>query len=410
MMYRSRYRLIATALAAVLAVGSAAAQPPDFGGMFFGPSAGAGGSYGTDLPDDVIVQYDAETGSLIVITDEETNAQLESVIEELDKPVPQVLINVLFLEVTHSNGLDLGTEFFLADIDTRNALTATQLDDGSISFGSETVTERESLVETLFDIAGESTGGFYRLIKDDVNVTLRALAENATLEVLSRPSILTRNNQQAVITVGQEVPFIRNTRILQDGQQLNTVEYEDIGIILEVTPHIRPDGLVEMQVIPEISTLTGETVPISTGVTAPVFAKRSAETGVIVPHGQTVVIGGLMSDQETTLTRKVPLLGDIPLLGHAFKRTVTDTEKTELLIFLTPYIIAEPGLLAEATERERGRAELTTQSIPRERIDRLTNMDPLAPSTDQPDLLEEAPAPDDEKPAPRRRNSMGRPR
>jgi general secretion pathway protein D len=362
-------------LAMTLAAGGAVAQTR--GGIPYPaePDGATRGGYGPDLPEDVIVQYDAETGSLIVITDEQTNARLQSVIEALDQPVPQVLINVLFLEVTHSDGVDLGTEFFIGDTDTRTNVTATRQDDGSILFGSETNTVREEFVETLFDIAGESTGGFYRLIKDDLNVTLRAMAETAKLEVLSRPSILTRNNQQATITVGQEVPFVRNTRILQDGQQLNTVEYEDIGIILQVTPHIRPDGLVEMQVIPEISTLTGETVAISAGVAAPVFAKRSAETGVVVPHGLTVVIGGLMSDEETISMSKVPLLGDIPVLGNAFKRKTTKNAKTELLIFLTPYIIPDPSMLGGVTRKVQDQAELSSGSFPKEKLDKYMSLD-----------------------------------
>jgi general secretion pathway protein D len=338
------------------------------------------GSYGPGMSEDVVVQYDEETGSLIVVTDEETNAHIKTVVEALDRPVPQVLINVLFLEVTHSEGLDLGTEFFAQDIDTRTTYTVFQEDDGTYVLERGAEVNRQDIAETVFGLAEEASGAFYRLLKDDLEVTVRALAEAAKLEVLSRPSILTRNNQEATITVGQEVPFIRNTRILQDGQQLNTVEYEDIGIILEVTPHIRPDGLVEMQVIPEITTLTGETVPIAAGVEAPVFAKRSAETGIVVPDGQTVVIGGLMEDQKTESTRKIPLLGDIPILGHAFRRKIDSKAKTELLIFLTPYIVPEPGNLIHVTASERERAQLSTKTFSQEEFDRYTA--PLVPSAE----------------------------
>lgn len=381
------FGLLLTGLWAALA----AAQPPDIAPPA-SPVESEGSSYGPDLPDDVVVQYDPETGSLIVITDEETNSRIQTVIEALDQPVPQVLINVLFLEVTHSNGIDLGAEFSASDTDTRTGYTLGS-NNGAATVTQTTETTRQDVVETLFDIAGESTGGFYRLIKDDLNVTLRALAENSKLEVLSRPSILTRNNQQATITVGQEVPFIRNTRILQDGQQLNTVEYEDIGIILQVTPHIRPDGLVDMDVLPEISTLTGETVPIAAGVFAPVFAKRSAETGVVVPTGQTVVIGGLMEDQETVSERKVPLLGDIPVLGRAFKRKITSKSKTELLIFLTPYIIPNASQLNNMTAMERGRARLAPKVFEESDVRRYT--DPtLVPADEFAGMEPAAPAPE----------------
>ena len=127
-----------------------------------------------------------------------------------------------------------------------------------------------------------------------------------------------------------------SSRVLDDGNTLNTVQYSDVGIILRVTPFITSNDSVEMIVAPEISTLTERGVPISDTATSPVIAKRSAETVVVTPNGETVVIGGLMESQQTENVRKIPILGDIPLLGLAFKRTVKEEIKKELLIFLTP--------------------------------------------------------------------------
>jgi general secretion pathway protein D len=182
--------------------------------------------------------------------------------------------------------------------------------------------------------------------------------------------VLTRNNQLATITVGEEVPFIRNSRITQDGQIINTVEYEDIGIILTVTPFINPDGLVEMELYTEISTITGDTVPISDNVNAPVFAKRSAETMVVAPDGKTVVIGGLMEDNLTESTSKVPILGDIPVLGFPFRRTIKSKGKTELLIFLTPYVVRSEAELREMSRTEKNRTELAPQVFPDEKMNK----------------------------------------
>ncbi len=306
------------------------------------------------LRGDALVQYDPETGSLIVVTDEETNEQIRQVVEEMDRPVPQVLIKVLFLEVTHSNDLDLGVEGFIQETDSYN-------------FSNRVDIER---IETVFGLINQTTGGFYRIIEDDLNLTIAALAQVSKLEVLSRPSVLTRNNREAIITVGQEVPFIRNSRVTDTGQIINTVEYEDIGIILRVTPHITEDGLVALDVFPEISTLTGETVPISGQAEAPIFAKRSAETSVVVPDGSTVVIGGLMEDNTTQVTRKVPLLGDIPLLGLAFRRKIDTKTKTELLIFLTPRIVQGSSQLEQMTISERSRSRLMPKAFDDEEVDR----------------------------------------
>ncbi|MDX9978731.1 MAG: hypothetical protein RBU25_01670, partial [Lentisphaeria bacterium] len=202
-------------------------------------------------------------------------------------------------------------------------------------------------------------GGSLTLAEGDLEVVFKALATKTKTEVLSRPSIMARNNQESTITIGSEVPFIRNSQVTDAGGVLNTIEYEEVGIILKVTPRINADGLVEMDVAPEISAIAAESVPISESVTAPTFAKRSAETRVMVQSGRTVVIGGLMEDQETREVRKVPLLGDIPLMGTLFRRTILNKSKTELLIFLTPHVVTgrTADSLVEMEKRAVGIAE-----------------------------------------------------
>ncbi len=294
-------------------------------------------------------EIDTETRSLIVTADAETNEQIRSIIESLDQPVPQVLIKVLFIEVTHDDGADFGTDINY----TREA-----------SDGDRTV------LSSLFGVIGDGRGAVATILENDLEITMRALAEVGKLEVLSRPSIMARNNEEATITVGQEVPFVRNSRVLENGETINTVEYEDIGIILTVTPQIASTGLVELAVAPEISTLTGETIAISNTVDAPVFAKRSAETHVVVPSGKTVVIGGLMEDQETETVRKVPILGDIWLIGNFFKRTIRDKSKTELLIFLTPTVVNTSTGIAQTTDAARAHAELIPKAFSPEQLNR----------------------------------------
>jgi general secretion pathway protein D len=176
--------------------------------------------------------------------------------------------------------------------------------------------------------------------------------------VLSRPQILTLDNQEATITVGEEVPFIRNTRVTDQGSTFNTIEYEDVGIILTVTPHINPNGWVILDVHPEISAISDSTVPIAEGVTAAVFTKREARTTVAVRDGQTIVIGGMMRDNMRDVVRSVPFLGRIPLLGGLFRFTDTVKEKTELLIFLTPYILKSEQELQRMSGEVLDRARL----------------------------------------------------
>jgi general secretion pathway protein D len=193
---------------------------------------------------------------------------------------------------------------------------------------------------------------------------LRAIAASGNARVLSRPSVVARNNQPATITVGQSVPLITSVRFDNFGNAINSISYQSVGIILRVTPFITSEGLVEMILSPETSELVADRsqwVPISSGpggtVSAPLINTRSADTVVVTPNGQTVIIGGLMEDSKADTETKIPLLGDIPLLGNLFKRKIKSTAKTELLIFLTPHIIQAPTELAAFTAGERAKSD-----------------------------------------------------
>jgi len=351
-------------------------------GLGTGSATGTRQYYGNGMVGEAMISSDPETRQLIVITDEETNLHISQIITNLDTPKPQVLIKVVFLEVTTRDGYDIGVE-----AGNRRELNSTTA----------------LLASNVFGLASQGTtpippgAGFYQLMGTDYEVTLRAIAAAGKTEVLSRPSILARNNQQATIIIGQEIPFITDSRITDAGQTINTIQYDDIGIILRVTPFITSDGLVEMIVSPEISNLTDETVPVANGVSAPVIAKRSADTVVVTPNGQTIIIGGLMGKDRTEAVSKIPILGDIPLLGILFRRKVKDESKTELLIFLTPYIVNRPSQLMAMTEKERGDNELVPKSFSEQELQRFLG-DPLPEkeTSDKPKTPDAAqPAPTD---------------
>jgi general secretion pathway protein D len=194
-----------------------------------------------------------------------------------------------------------------------------------------------------------------------VDFTIRALQETGRLNVLSRPYVLTRNNQMATITVAEEVPFPTGTTTQGTIGTTTTFDYRrDIGIVLEVTPSINPEGLVNMTVSPKITTRTRETVQISEELFPEVFATRSATTRVAVLDGQTIVIGGLIEDQVSETIGKIPILGDIPIAGQLFRRTQKNKKKTELLIFLTPHVAEDPKALLPISDLERARSNLNT--------------------------------------------------
>ena len=330
------------------------------GGTGGGGGGGSGGASSrqynnSTMVGDATITSDLESRRLIVVTDDETNENIKTIIASLDKPKPQVLINVVFLHVTHDKGLDLGAE---ASFEGRLAVK----------------NNPEGNALTKFGVAGALTdptsyGAFYKILGGNVNATIHALSSVNKTEILSRPSILTRSSQQATILVGQSIPLITNSRVSDtNNTTINTVSYQDVGIILRVTPFITQAGLVEMIVSPEISSLSATTVPISTGVNSPVIDKRSADTVVVTPSDQTVVIGGLISTQVIDQENKVPILGDIPLLGYAFKRNIKKNQKTELLIFLTPHVVMDPNDLSGIAKDERSKLELAPKTFEKEEM------------------------------------------
>ncbi len=297
----------------------------------------------------VYVVADQDTNSLLVATAAKYEKQVRDVIDQLDSRVQQVLIKVLIAEVTHANNLDFGTDFSLVDISRTGK-------EGTIN----------STLGAAAAAASTSTPGgmVVSLLENDVYLKLQALAQENRLDVLSRPYILTSDNQEADITVGSEVPFITNTFVNENGGITNSAQYQDIGIILTVTPHINPEGLVTMLVSPQISSLTDQTVTIQQGVSLPVFDVRSADSYLTVRDGQTVVIGGLMQDEKTENFNKIPLLGDIPVIGKLlFSYNTISKQKTELLIFLTPHVAAEPDTLRPMTNDEMRGLRLTPNAV-----------------------------------------------
>ena len=327
-------------------------------------SAGGMGSrqyFNNTMLGDALIEFDVETRSIIVIADEETNLQITELIKELDKPKSQVLIKVAFVELTHNNNSDIGIDAIFS---------------GSIGGGEgNSLTEGNALTAgTAFDLGG--SGGLVQLNYDDVSVTMNALAEEGRLEILSRPSILTRNNREALISVGSLVPFMQTGNVNSvTGVQIPQYEYEPIGISLRVTPYITPHGLVELSLFPEISETTDDKIEVSEGLQLPVFATRSAQTVVVTPNGKTVIIGGLMQDNKVETVRKVPLLGDIPILGLLFKHTELKDTKTELLIFLTPFIVQNPNDLVALTEQERSGSTVKAGTESGKRLDNFLNTD-----------------------------------
>ena len=351
------------------------------GARALGGGAGAGSTrqyYPSGTVGEAIVTADPETRRLIVITDEETSEYVSQVITNLDQPKPQVLIKVVFMEVTYRNASDIGVEAGMrkrvhdSEKNPADAALANVFGVSSLG-GSASNSIVNSFGMPLSAFAPIPPGaGLYQILSSDFQATLRAIVQNGKSQILSRPSILTRNSQQATISLGQEVPLITNTRFDAVNGQINTVTYQNVGIILRVTPFITDDNKVEMIVSPETSELADRSqwVPIGGGAAAPVINSRVADTVVVVPDAQTAVIGGLMSNVKSESENKIPILGDIPGLGLLFKRKIKDNTKAELVIFLTPHIVRSSTQLASVSASEREKAELQKKSFSEDDLNR----------------------------------------
>jgi general secretion pathway protein D len=348
-----------------------------FGGAARSTASTTGGTTARPYPNnsaigDAYFSIDPETRRVVFIADEATAKSLAQVLTNLDRPKPQVLIKVVFLEVTRDDASDIGIEGYYnknmgnswnSGLVTNYAVVSNTIVPTSITGGKGSQFFNGTNLFGLPSPASFSgANGIYQILGQDFMVTIHAIAQAGKAKVLSRPSVLARNNQPATITVGQSVPLITSVRYDTFGNAINAVTYTDVGVILKVTPFISGDGMVEMIVSPSISRIDpGPGIPISsaangTTISAPIIDIRSADTVAVTPDGQTVVIGGLLQSTKSEIITKIPLLGDIPLLGNLFQRRQKADAKSELIIFLTPHIVAAPTELAALTVKERDRS------------------------------------------------------
>jgi type II secretory pathway component GspD/PulD (secretin) len=336
------------------------------------------------------ISYDPDTHNITIIADQDTTAEISGVISNLDRPQPQVLIKVVFLQVTHSDASDIGVEggWMNGIGGSKTGIVAQAFGLSALSSGvGSNAPVMNSLglpISSFSQIAPFASGagaGMYTILGSDFQATLRAIAAAGKAEVLSRPSILARNNQPASVQVGQSVPLITSVSYNTiSGAPINSIQYTSVGIILTVTPYITSDGMVEMIVNPTDSSIDPTlTVPIAQGVNAPVIDQVTANTVAITPSGQTVVIGGLMERDKSSSEQKIPILGDIPFLGNVFKRRVASASHQELMIFLTPYVIQAPQQLAALSKTERAR-DLVPKSYSEEELDRFLDKVPVKQS------------------------------
>jgi type II secretion system protein D len=345
------------------------------------------------LEKEVVVVPEPVSNKLVLSATPRYFEEIEALIEKLDEQPPQVMIQVLIAEVTLGNAEEFGVELGLQDsvLFDRSLLgdltTLTQTAQQAVA-GGGVVTATEQVIVGATNLpgfnfnnqplgnsgsnkalsgAGNVGGqglssfavgrsndelGFGGLVmsasSQNVNVLLRALEESRRLQVLSRPQILTLDNQPAFIQVGQRVPRIVASSLNQIGQQ-NSIALENVGLILGVTPRISPEGNVVMEIDAEKSEVGPESegIPISISndgsvIRSPRVNVASAQATVSAGDGETIILGGLITNSQREIHRKLPILGDIPVIKYLFRFDSLIEKRTELLIVLTPRVVRTP--------------------------------------------------------------------
>jgi general secretion pathway protein D len=285
--------------------------------------------------------------------------RVKSVIEELDVDPPQVLIEVLLAEVTLDTSEDLGLQFARFSVGDVNVAGGFGLARNNFASALPDVPGLIGLAPALF---GAVTVPNIAIGNADFDLLLNALASQNRVELLSNPSVMVANNSPGKIQVGDTVRLPTAVSFNSVGQQ-SSVAPEEVGVILNVTPSINPDGFVRMKIEPEISRISKESTKISENFQSPIINRRRATTTVTVKDGQTVVIGGLIQDRYERTEKKIPLLGDIPILGLLFRNKSEATSKTELLIVLTPHVTSTPGEIKDRTNRSFEKSSLPPDLI-----------------------------------------------
>ncbi|MER8583601.1 type II secretion system protein GspD, partial [Mesorhizobium sp. M1423] len=284
------------------------------------------------------VVADVENNALLIQTTARDYDRIQHILAKLDILPTQVMLEAVIAEVTLNDDLKFGLRWFF---------------------------ENNGMKISLSDVASGFTGatfpGFgWTYATDNIQVTLNALASITDVNVISAPTIMALNNQKAILQVGDQVPIITQQAVgtsTADAPIVNSVEMKDTGVILTVTPRINNAGRVMLDISQEVSNVTKTT---SSGIDSPTIQQRKIQTRVLVNDGESLALGGLIQERNNVDRGQVPILGDIPIIGNAFKHKSDSVGRTELIIFIRPRVIRDISEARQVTDEFRGKISLQT--------------------------------------------------
>jgi len=297
------------------------------------------------VSDKVKITHDKATNSLIIMAEKDDYQVLETIIKQLDIPRPMVYIEALIMEVRDTDNFTLGVEWIAGTEAGKVNSKPTGVYGG---FTKETATTG---IGALPALSGGSVlsvpGGFALGVMGEaitiggisfpnLGAAIRAVKKNEKVHIISTPQIMTTDNEEAEISVGENIPYLTSTGT--GDQNYNSYEYKDVGVTLKITPQISQGRFVRLNIFQKVEKLAS-----ATDNNTPTTLKRTAQTTVVVKDAATVVIGGLIGEDLNSTDYQVPCLGDVPFAGNLFKSTSRNGVKTNLYIFLTPHIIENPA-------------------------------------------------------------------
>lgn len=274
------------------------------------------------------IQADEDLNALLINAEPDVMAEINSVLVRLDVPRAQVLVEAIIAEIRVEDGQEFGVQWLFGE----------RGDSGDYIGGTNfTLGSRQSLNSIVSSTSPSlATGGTLAFADADIGVILQALSTKTNSNLLSTPKILTLDNQKARILVGETRPFQTGQVSDDSSSAFVTTKRENVGLTLEVTPHINSGGEVRLEVLQKVEAASDEVSDLGTITTV-----REIETVVIAADGQTIVLGGLIEDDIAEIKQKVPFFGDIPLLGALFRSSSFETTKINLLVFIRPTILRD---------------------------------------------------------------------
>ena len=347
---------------------------------------------------DISIESHEDSNALVITAEPDMMRSLEDVIRQLDVRRAQVLVEAIIVEVFEGDGTTLGVQW------ANEKGGGTQFNNGVVGIGSLAVGVNQAQDKTLVDsitttsngdtvvvpteksqlgdlsglasLLGGVNGLLLGGVKDGWGAVLQAVSTDTNSNLLATPHLTTMDNEEAFFIVGQEVPIITgSTTGSNNANPFQSVDRQEVGIKLKVTPQINEGDAVQLLIEQEVSSVSGAT---SVDV---IINKREIKTSVIVDDGGTIVLGGLIDDAVQESVSKVPLLGDIPILGNLFKSTSTSVSKRNLMVFIRPTIIRDGVTMNEISHKKY-------QYIRAEQLKRQSQGIPLMPNTEGPTLPE----------------------